>query len=116
MSEEIENLENGEKSSENSVESAKTLWTYEEVESIKKELNDKHLRLLAEFDNYKRRVNKEKEDLKMSVKSNVLSSILDFDSDITLAKKSGRIGAHYKNQSTTLFSKCQQLILKPHNC
>ena len=91
MSEEIENLGNGEKSSESSTESTKTLWTSEEVESIKKELNDKHLRLLAEFDNYKRRVNKEKEDLKMSVKSNVLSSILDFDSDITLAKKSGGI-------------------------
>ncbi len=38
----------------------------EEIETLKKELEevkDKHLRLYADFDNYKRRVSKEKEDL-----------------------------------------------------
>ena len=107
MSEEIENLESGEQSSEQSVETVKTTFTIEEVEVIKKELNDKHLRLLAEFDNYKRRVNKEKEDLKISVKSNVLSAILDFDSDITLAKKSGKID---EEGIDLIFSKVEKFL------
>lgn len=63
------------------------LFTTEEVESIKNELNDKYLRLLAEFDNYKKRVNKEKEEIRINTKTNVLTSILDIDSDLAIAKK-----------------------------
>ncbi len=63
------------------------LFTVEEVDSIKSELNDKYLRLLAEFDNYKKRVNKEKEEIRINTKTNVLTSILDIDSDLALAKK-----------------------------
>jgi molecular chaperone GrpE len=64
----------------------KTL-TLDEVETIKAELNDKYLRLMAEFENYKRRVNKEKEEIRINTKTNMLTSILDIDSDLAIAKK-----------------------------
>jgi molecular chaperone GrpE len=49
---------------------------------------DSHMRLAAEFDNYKKRTSKEKQDLVNSTKVKMLSSILDMDSDISLALKS----------------------------
>lgn len=65
----------------------KKIFTLEEVDSIKNELNDKYLRLMADFENYKKRVNKEKEEIRINTKTNMLSSILDIDSDLAIAKK-----------------------------
>jgi molecular chaperone GrpE len=65
----------------------KSFYTLEEVVKIQTESNDKYLRLAAEFDNYRRRVNKEKEDLTISSKTKMLSSILDLDSDLSIATK-----------------------------
>lgn len=65
----------------------KTSYTNEEVELIKNELNDKYMRLFAEFENYKKRVQKEKEEIKMTTKVTMLSSILDLDSDLSIAVK-----------------------------
>lgn len=48
---------------------------------------DMYLRLYADFDNYKKRVHKDREDATVQVKINVLSSILDLDSDLSIAKK-----------------------------
>jgi molecular chaperone GrpE len=62
-------------------------YTEEEVQAIKTELDDKYIRLLAEFDNYKKRITKEKEELKLNTKTQMLSSILDMDSDLAIAKK-----------------------------
>lgn len=50
--------------------------------------NDKYLRLAAEFENYKKRVQKEKEELVMNTKVKSLSSILDMDNDFNIAIKS----------------------------
>lgn len=50
--------------------------------------NTSYLRLAAEFDNYKKRTSKEKEDLVNTTKVKMLSSILDMDSDISIALKS----------------------------
>lgn len=50
--------------------------------------NDNYLRLAAEFENYKRRVSKEKEELVMNTKVKMLSSILDMDNDFGMAIKS----------------------------
>ena len=50
--------------------------------------NNSYLRLAAEFDNYKKRVIKEKEELVNNTKVKMLTSILDMDSDISLAIKS----------------------------
>jgi molecular chaperone GrpE len=49
--------------------------------------NDNYLRLAAEFENYKRRVSKEKEDIAMNTKVKMLSSILDMDNDFNMAIK-----------------------------
>ena len=51
-------------------------------------LNDKYLRLGADFENYKRRVQKDKEELVLNTKTKMLSSILDMDNDISIALKS----------------------------
>ena len=68
----------------------KTQWTSEEVDKIKTELNDKYLRLFAEFENYKKRVNKEKDELRVNSKTMMLTAILDLDSDLSIAVKSSK--------------------------
>lgn len=95
-----------------STETTQQTFTLEEVESIKLELNDKYLRLMAEFENYKKRVNKEKEEIRINTKTNMLSSILDIDSDLAIAKKNikedeginlilNKIESFLKNQGVT---------------
>lgn len=49
---------------------------------------DSNLRLAAEFENYKKRVAKEKEELTNNTKVKMLTAILDMDSDISIAMKS----------------------------
>ncbi len=68
----------------------KEVFTLEEVEQIKSESNEKYLRLLAEFENYKKRTQKEKEDIKLNTKTSMLSSILDLDSDLAIALKNDK--------------------------
>jgi len=68
----------------------KNEYTKEEVDQIKNDLNDKYLRLFAEFDNYKRRVAKEKDDLRVNTKTMMLTAILDLDSDLSIAVKSSK--------------------------
>jgi len=65
----------------------KSFYTLEEVEKIKSEASENYLRLAAEFDNYKRRVRKEKDDLILNTKTKMLGSILDLDSDLSIAMK-----------------------------
>lgn len=55
-------------------------------EELKEEKN-KYLLLYADFENYKRRVHKEKEELKNNTKVSMITSILDMDNDIELAIK-----------------------------
>lgn len=50
--------------------------------------SDELLSLAADFDNYKKRVSKEKKDIITETKANMLSSILDMDNDLSLALKS----------------------------
>ena len=52
-----------------------------------KESEEKYLRLYAEFENYKKRAQKEKEDIKNNTKVSVITSILDLDNDISIALK-----------------------------
>jgi molecular chaperone GrpE len=49
---------------------------------------DKYVRLYAEFDNYKRRTMKDKEELVVNTRVKMLSSILDMDNDLSIAIKS----------------------------
>lgn len=57
------------------------------LEQKLQESEDKYLRLYADFENYRRRVQKEKEDLSLSIKTKMISSILDIDNDISIALK-----------------------------
>ena len=59
--------------------------TKEEFDSVKSELNDKYVRLYAEFENYKKRTQKEKEDIKNFTKLETLAVILDVDNDLFIA-------------------------------
>jgi molecular chaperone GrpE len=57
------------------------------LEEQLKEVENKYLLLYADFENYKRRVQKEKEELKNNTKVSMITSILDMDNDIELAIK-----------------------------
>ena len=48
---------------------------------------DKYVRLYAEFENYKKRVAKDKEDSISNTKTSMLSSIIDMDNDMAIAIK-----------------------------
>lgn len=58
------------------------------VEQKLQESEEKYLRLYADFENYRRRVQKDKEELVLNTKTKMLSSILDMDNDISIALKS----------------------------
>jgi molecular chaperone GrpE len=60
-----------------------------EEETLKEEVDwkDSYLRLLADFENYKKRVSKEKEEIKSKTKIETLGSILELDNDIHIATK-----------------------------
>lgn len=51
---------------------------------------DKYFRLLADLENYKKRHQKEKEEIKNNTKTMMLSAILDLDSDLSIAVKSSK--------------------------
>jgi len=48
---------------------------------------DLYLRQVADFDNFRKRTNKEKEEIVFRTRQSMLDSILDIDSDISLASK-----------------------------
>lgn len=59
----------------------------EMLEEYSKNSKEDYLRLAAEFENYKKRVSKEKEELVNNTKVKMLTSILDIDNDISIAIK-----------------------------
>ena len=48
---------------------------------------DSYLRLYADFDNYKKRTIKEKEEIRLKTKLESLQSVLEIDNDLHLAQK-----------------------------
>ncbi len=48
---------------------------------------DRYVRLYAEFDNYKKRVIKDKEEIRFNAKVSMVTPILDLDNDISIAIK-----------------------------
>jgi molecular chaperone GrpE len=59
-----------------------------ELQAAVQELKDKHLRLLAEFDNYKKRTMRERLELMNSASKDVMVSLLPVLDDFDRAKKS----------------------------
>ena len=72
---------------ENQIENEQTL-----VEKLA-ESEDKYVRLYAEFENYKRRVHKEKEEIKFNAKVGMVTPILDMDNDVAIAIKNIKDGS-----------------------
>jgi molecular chaperone GrpE len=69
-------------------EETNELTPLEELSEKLAKSEDKYVRLYAEFDNYKRRTMKDKEELVVNTKVKMLSSILDMDNDLSIAIKS----------------------------
>jgi len=70
-----------------------------ELESAVAELKDKNLRLLADFDNYKKRTVRERLDLMNSASRDVISALLPILDDFDRAKKSAEKGLAGENWS-----------------
>lgn len=77
-SSEVENTENGENSLETQIET---------LQQKCEELNDKNLRLMAEFDNYRKRSLKERSDLIKTASESVFVNILPMIDDFERALK-----------------------------
>ncbi len=76
------------------------------------EAEEKYVRLYAEFENYKRRVQKEKEEIKFNTKVGMVTPILDMDNDVAIAIKnikdeSAREGVQLIAQKLEKFLKSQ---------
>ena len=59
----------------------------EPIEDSPELMDDRMLALAAEFDNYKKRTQKEKEEIVTNTKVKMLTSILDMDNDLSIALK-----------------------------
>lgn len=85
----------------------------EEVEIKYKELNDRFLRLYSEFDNYKKRTNKEKLELLSTASEKVIVGLLpvidDFERAIAANEKSEEVTA-IKEGFVLIYNKLQQLL------
>ena len=82
------NSENAENNAEvNTVSEEETLDPQVQIDA----LNDKYLRLYAEFDNYKRRTAKERIELFKTANADVIKSMLSVLDDFDRAKKSMEI-------------------------
>ncbi|HKG06985.1 MAG TPA: nucleotide exchange factor GrpE [Pedobacter sp.] len=79
QAENVENLEN--------TEAAPELSAEEKLKEENAALNDKYLRLFAEFDNYKRRTQKERTELLQTAGKDVLVSLLTVLDDFDRANK-----------------------------
>jgi len=64
-----------------------TISNQETEVSDETDWKDMYLRLSAEFDNYRKRVSKDKEDVITKTKISMIEPILDLDNDISIAAK-----------------------------
>jgi len=85
----------------------------EQMKAEKAELNDRFLRLFSEFDNYKKRVSKEKLDLIATASEKVLVSLLpvidDFERAIAANEKAENIDS-IKEGFTLIYNKLIQIM------
>lgn len=87
----------------------------EQLTAEKAELNDRFLRLYSEFDNYKKRVNKEKLDLIATASEKVILSVLpimdDFERAIAANEKVEDVAA-IKEGFVLIYNKMQQMLTR----
>ena len=119
LSEKEENTDKGKKnifSRKRDKEKAKVQELEKEIEQLKAEkaeLNDRFLRLFSEFDNYKKRVSKEKLDLISTASEKVLVSLLpvidDFERAIAANEKADNIDS-IKEGFNLIYNKLVQMM------
>lgn len=86
-----------------------------QLEALEKQLqeaNQKYTLLYADFENFRKRSQKEKDEVKSSTKAAMVSSILDMDNDIALAIKN--IGDAAARQGVELIAGKIAAFLKGH--
>ena len=88
------------------------LKKYQELEEKLAESEKKYLLLYSDFENYKKRVTKEKEELVNNTKVKMLTSLLDMDNDLTYAIKS--IKSEEAKTGLSLISTKLEKFLKSH--
>ncbi|MCD0488510.1 nucleotide exchange factor GrpE [Pedobacter sp. MC2016-14] len=92
-----ENTVNNEATAENTAESQPELSLEEKQKEEIAALNDKYLRLFAEFDNYKRRTQKERVELLQTAGKDVIVSLLgvldDFDRALKATENAADVAA-----------------------
>jgi molecular chaperone GrpE len=89
------------------------LLKYQELETKLTESEDKYVRLYADFETYKRRMIKDKEEIKNSTKISMISSILDMDNDLSIALKN--IKDEAAKSGVRLIAQKLETFLKSHN-
>jgi len=89
---------------ESEIQEVEEVSAEEKLRAELKEANDKYLRLYAEFDNYKRRTNKERIELLQSAGKDVLVSLLPIADDFDRAIK-------YMNTSSDLEAVKEGIVL-----
>jgi molecular chaperone GrpE len=82
---------------------------YEELENSFLEQKNKYLYLAAEYDNYKKRVKKEKEEIIFNTKISMLDSILEIDNDLNIAIKNIK-DKSAKNGVKLIISKLEKFL------
>jgi molecular chaperone GrpE len=114
-----ENIENPEQvvseneNTENAVEAVELNPT-EKLQADYNELNDKFLRLFSEFDNFRKRTQREKLDIIKSGGSDVMKSILPVIDDFERAKKANETNQDpdsLKNGFDLIHAKFDQILL-----
>ncbi|HEY9177700.1 MAG TPA: nucleotide exchange factor GrpE [Flavipsychrobacter sp.] len=126
---EAENTENQAGATEAINEAEATEEITEEVDELQKlqdeidELKDKNLRLVAEFDNFRKRTAKERIELISTAGKDVVQSLLDVVDDSNRALKQMEVDndpASLKEGATLVFNKLQHILqqkgLKPMDC
>lgn len=88
------------------------LTKHEELEQRLADSEKKYLLLYSDFENYKKRVAKEKEEILTNTKIKMLTSILDMDNDLSFAIKS--VKGEEAKSGLNLISVKLQNFLKSH--
>lgn len=86
--------------SDSTVEQTEELSELEQKEIEIKELNDKYLRLYSEFDNFRRRTQKEKLDLYKNAGEDIFKNLLPVMDDFERAQKSMEDSQDYESLKT----------------
>jgi molecular chaperone GrpE len=86
----------------------------ETISTLKKdrdEANDKYVRLYAEFENYKKRSQKDKEDAVEYAKIKALNGVLDLDNDLKYAKSEiNKLDESQRSGLNLIFDKLTKFI------